>query len=164
MTRVATARIARPPSQLPLTWCTTGTALMNSPTMVSTPGNCSGRPETMVPKTTSRRSVSLPSTTAQREKHCGIERETVKARPLSQPCRIGRRQQQFRLLRHAVTGGHCAVGHHERSGHAAQILVPLGDRGRSVLLRRARRCSRGRDAGVVTRRPIPRPDTRRASR
>ena len=38
---------------------------MNSPTMVSTPVNCSGRPETIVPKTTSRRSVSLLSTTAQ---------------------------------------------------------------------------------------------------
>ncbi len=47
-----------------LTWCTTGTALMNSPTMVSTPGRFSGRPDTMVPKTTSRRSVSLLSTTA----------------------------------------------------------------------------------------------------
>ena len=38
---------------------------MNRPIMPSTPGRESGRPEMVVPNTTSRRSVSRPNTTAQ---------------------------------------------------------------------------------------------------
>ncbi len=43
---------------------TTGTVLMKSPTIVSTPARSCGRPETTVPNATSRRSVSRPNTTA----------------------------------------------------------------------------------------------------
>ncbi|SKT84916.1 Uncharacterised protein [Mycobacteroides abscessus subsp. abscessus] len=46
-------------------WCTMGTELMKSPTIRSTSGSSLGRPDTIVPKTTSVRSVSLPRTSAQ---------------------------------------------------------------------------------------------------